>query len=323
MKYIKKKIIKGQEYYYFVYYLGLKNQSTYSKYLGVNLPDNLKERMQQYFQEIASLVVPTIKTDYFHNVKVIEEARFQYILQNHELFINEKQLFKTLFYILFVLNSNRSEGSKVTQTDIEKVISRKIKPKTMIEKEIVNSIKAINFAFSDEMKWNAKSIKKIHHYLLHNLDDFAGQYKKVNNIVNNSTTTVWQKVPQEIKKLLIWFKKNKKMYPPQLALEFHWRFEAIHPFLDGNGRVGRILLNSFLVQQGYAPVIYFTDNHQAYCNSINKAQQGRSRQLAEHFVLSVKKSEKAIEQYKKSEIIQGGSTQVGKWEIQKGKIRLG
>tara|TARA_Y100000310_G_C20648378_1_gene797945 strand:- start:170 stop:1126 length:957 start_codon:yes stop_codon:yes gene_type:complete len=318
MKYIKKKIIKNREYYYFEYYLGLK---TYTKYLGIDLPDNLKERMQQYFQEIASIVVP--KTNYFRNVKVIEKARFRYILQNHELFAKEMRLFKTLFYILFVLNSNRSEGSKVTQADIEKVISRKIKPKTMIEKEIVNSIKAINFAFSDKMKWNAKSIKKIHYYLFHGLDDFAGQYKKINNVVNNSITTDWQKVPQEIKKLLIWFKKNKKIYPPQLALEFHWRFEDIHPFLDGNGRVGRILLNSLLVQQGYAPVIYFTENHQAYCNAINKAQHGRKRQLAEHFVLSVQKSEKAIDRYKKTRTIHGGSTQVGRWEIQKGKIRLG
>ena len=141
-------------------------------------------------------------------------------------------------------------------------------------------------------------------------------------MVNNSITTDWQKVSQEIDELLIWLKKNKKMYPPQLALEFHWRFEAIHPFLDGNGRVGRILLNALLVRQGYAPVIYFTENHQAYCNAINKAQQGRKIQLAEHFVLSVKKSEQAIEDYKNDRIIKGGSSQVGKWEIQKGKIRL-
>ena len=195
----------------------------------------------------------------------------------------------------------------------------------MIEKEIINSIIAINFAFSDEMKWNAKSIKKIHHYLFHNIYfDFAGQYKKVNNIVGNSPTTDWQKVPTEMKSLLTWFKKNKrKMYPPQLALEFHWRFETIHPFEDGNGRVGRILLNSFLVQQGYAPVIYFTENHTAYCNALNKARQGSKRQLAQHFVNSVKKSEQALEHYKKKKIIQGGSAQVGKWEIQKGKIRLG
>jgi len=322
MKYIKKKIIKGRDYYYFEYYLGLKNKPTYTKYLGVELPHNLKELMKQYFEEIALVVVPTITTSYFHNFKPIESARFSHILLNHELFAKEMNKFKTLFYILFVLNSNRSEGSKVTQADIEQVISRKIQPKTMIEKEIVNSIQAINFAFSDEMKWNAKSIKKIHYCLFHDLTDFAGQYKKVNNVVNNSITTDWQKVSQEIDELLIWLKKNKKMYPPQLALEFHWRFEAIHPFLDGNGRVGRILLNALLVRQGYAPVIYFTENHQAYCNAINKAQQGRKIQLAEHFVLSVKKSEQAIEDYKNDRIIKGGSSQVGKWEIQKGKIRL-
>ncbi|HLC74833.1 MAG TPA: Fic family protein [Candidatus Nanoarchaeia archaeon] len=326
MKYIKKKIIRGQEYYYFEYYLGLKEQKTYTKYLGKELPSNLREQMQHFFEAIASLTAHNLNgSSYFLNeyAEAIEKAKFKYIMLNHELFEKEKHLFKTLFYILFVLNSNRSEGSEVTREDIEKIMTSKIKPKTTIDKEIVNSVAAINFAFSGEMKWNIKSIKHIHHTLFWDLHPvIAGKFKKVNNIVGNSTTS-WKEVPQEMKKLLKWFHNNKKtMYPAQLALEFHWRFEAIHPFQDGNGRVGRILLNSFLVQQGYAPVIYFTENHTAYCHAISKAVSGRTQQLAQHYTLSIRKTEKAIEQYGKTGIIQGGSPKIGKWEIQNGKIRI-
>jgi Fic family protein len=323
MKYIKKKNIKGQDYYYFEYFLG---HGTYTKYLGKVIPEDIKERMEDYFVEIALLSAKRNKVKYFfkEDVLKIEEARFHYILINHELFEKEKKLFKTLFYILFVLNSNRSEGSEVTREDIENVILKKIKPKTTIDKEVLNSIKAINFALSDGMNWNAKSIKKIHHLLFWDLyPDIAGRYKNVNNIVGNTSTTHWKEVSKEMKKLLVWFHKNKKtMYSAQLSLEFHWRFEAIHPFQDGNGRVGRILLNAFLVQEGYAPVIYFTENHQSYCNALNKARAGQSRSLAKHYIESIKKTNNAIAKYKKEGIIIGGSPKIGKWEIQRGKIRI-
>lgn len=328
MKFIKKKLIKQEEYYYFEYGLRIDNKKyTFTKYLGLELPDNLKERMKSYFDDIAMFIIERSNlNDYFfkENYVHIEKAKFRYVLLNHELFTRELRLFRTLFYILFVLNSNRSEGSKITQNDIEKIMTRKIKPDTIIGKEILNSIEAINFSFSDEMKWNSKSIKKIHKLLFDEIYPMtAGKYKKVDNVVNNNPTTKWQDVSKEIKNLLEWLRINKKkMYPPQLALEFHWRFESIHPFEDGNGRVGRILLNSLLVETGYAPVIYFTDNHKSYCNALDLAIKGKKRQLAKHYIESIKKTEKAIERYQKEEIIEGGSFRVGKWQIQKGKIRL-
>ncbi|MBI5065336.1 Fic family protein [Candidatus Woesearchaeota archaeon] len=320
MKYIKKKVIKGKQYYYFEYPLKTHNKrTTYTKYLGLDIPPDIKERFEAYFREIASITSTSVKPEdkqYFHaGIDSIELARYKYRMLNHELFINELSLFNTFFYILFVLNSNRSEGSKVTRKDIEKVIKKRIEPRTLIEKEVINSINTINFAFSKNMKWNEKAIKNIHKNLFWNIyPEIAGKYKKVNNIVNNSATTDWKKVHSTMKHLLHWYKQNKKkIYPPILALEFHWRFESIHPFEDGNGRVGRIILNSMLVQQGYAPVIFFTQNHHAYCNAINKAIEGLKKQLAKHFTESIKKTNLAIEKYQFEGVIKGGSSKIGVW----------
>ena len=320
MKYVKKKLILGKRYYYFEHHLKLNNkQITYTKYLGSDIPSEIKERFKEFFKEIASISSASIKLEdkkYFHaGINSIELARYKYRMLQHELFQNELSLFNTLFYILFVLNSNRSEGSKVTRNDIEEVIKKRIKPKTLIEKEVINSINAINFAFSKKTQLTEKSIKNIHKHLFWNIhQEIAGKYKKVNNIVNNSATTDWRKVHSAMKNLLHWYKENKKkLYPPILALEFHSRFEAIHPFEDGNGRVGRIILNSMLIQQGYAPVIFFTQNHQAYCNAINKAIEGQKKQLAKHFTESIKKTNLAIEQYKSEGVIKVGSSKVGVW----------
>jgi Fic family protein len=127
-----------------------------------------------------------------------------------------------------------------------------------------------------------------------------------------------------MKNLLSWFTKmiKERMYTPILALEFHWRFEAIHPFEDGNGRTGRILLNALLIENGFMPVIYFSQNHRAYCNSLSKAQEGKKLPLANHFIDSLTKTHKAIESYEKEGVIRRGSSTVGKWEIQKKGIRL-
>jgi Fic family protein len=329
MKYVKKKLIGGIEYYYFNYNIKVRDKiNNFSYYLGRILPDNLKESMESFFNKISLSVSKEISStqNYFfkENIKHIEFSRFNYLLLNHSLFEKELREFRTLFYVLFVLNSNRSEGSKVTQKDVEKIMNKRLKPKSMIGREIINSINAINYSFSSDMKWSAKSIKRIHELLFFDIfPGIAGNYKKVNNVINNSKTTDWTKVSEDMKNLLIWLKKNKKkLYPPELVLEFHWRFEKIHPFEDGNGRVGRIILNALLIELGYAPVIFFSENHSSYCNAINKAILGRKKALAKHYVESVKKSSLAIEKYSKEGKIKGGSSRVGRWEIQKNKIRV-
>ncbi len=343
MKYIRKKKVKGKKYYYLQYVLRsvINNEKKHlSHYLGKELPPkkDLKQEMLSFFKEkISPFVIQNINKDiknYFppHGINHIIKSRFYYTCLLHKLFKKEFKTFRKLFYLLFVLNSNRAEGSHVAEPDIKNILTKKrVKPKTRIDKEIINSIQAINFAFSPNMKWNQKTIKKIHKILFHDLKPIeAGQYKKQNIIAGNNmtgkiaTTTSPDKVSKEMKQLLQTLKTNKKenVYPPILALEFHWRFEAIHPFQDGNGRVGRILLNALLNEKGFMPVIFFNQNHQAYCSAIAKAREGSTKKLAKHFVTQVKKTRKNIKEYKEKKKIKGGSPQVGNWEITKSNIKI-
>lgn len=337
MKYIRKKLIKGIEYYYFefVFRTISKEKITFTRYLGKTLPplNELKNKIQGYFNSISEIVIKKLSEkikEYFppNGINRIEKDRAWYHYLNHEVSENEFKLFKDLFIILFVLNSNRAEGSKVTRNDIEKIIKKRKKPKTKLDKEIINSLNAINFAFSDKMKWNTASIKKIHKILFTGIDnEIAGRYKKENNIIGiggiASITTPKEKVKKEMKELMIWFnKKRKTEYPPILALEFHWRFERIHPFQDGNGRVGRILLNALLLNYFFMPVIFFSENHQAYSSSIAKAIEGHNKKLGKYFIEQIKKTLKRIEEYKEQGIIKGGSPSTGRWEIQKGRIKI-
>lgn len=337
MKYISKKLIKGIPYYYFQYSLKHeRGKISHSKYIGKTLPDDLKKDMENFFSEIAEKSYKNMNQkikDYFPpgGAKKIEHYRYKYTCLNHELFEGELNLFQNLFNILFILNSNRAEGSRVTRPDIERVLKRRIKPKTLIDREIMNSVDAINYAFSNDFKWNIKSIKTIHRKLFHNIwPDIAGDFKKEDNIAGGgfkgvvTSTTPWREVPKDMKKLITWFnlKKKKKVYPPILALQFHYKFEAIHPFLDGNGRVGRILLNALLIEKGSMPVIFFSQNHKAYCNAISKARQGREMNLAKHFTSHLVKTWRTVEEYKVEGKVKGGSPQIGRWEIHRSNIRI-
>ena len=291
MKYIRKKIIKGTEYYYFEFaFRTISGEKiVFTRYLGKSLPppEELKNKVRLYFEQISEMVLERLGKnikDFFppNGAERIERLRAWYHYINHELCDNEFKLFKDLFIILFVLNSNRAEGSKVTREDIEEIIRKKKKPKTIIDKEIVNSFDAINFAFSHKMRWNAASVKKIHKLLILGIGESAGNYKKQNNIVGlggiASITTPKERVKEEMRKLLQAFnKKRKTAYPPMLALEFHWKFEQIHPFQDGNGRVGRILLNAYLLDSFFMPVIFFSENHKAYSSAIARAIEGRKK----------------------------------------------
>ena len=68
---------------------------------------------------------------------------------------------------------------------------------------------------------------------------------------------------------------------PEAAAELHCRFERIHPFLDGNGRAGRLILNLLLVRQGYPPVIVYKNQRNAYLDALRKGDRGDIGPLGE------------------------------------------
>lgn len=332
MKYIRKKVINGSEYYYLESNLKLSPDKalTFSHYIGKTLLDqtSLKNLFDIHFRERAIRVSQELSEDiksYFppKGSEKVEFYRQQFTRLNHELFEQEYFEFRKLFDILFTLNTNRAEGTDVTREEVEAVIRKRSPPKTFIEKEVTNSINAINFAFSKKFNWSAKSIKKVHQLLTHDILPSSGKYKKTDNYACGHPTTPWGEVPSQMNELLRWYKKDRnKLYPPISALRFHYNFEAMHPFADYNGRVGRILLNVSLIEKGFSPVIFFSSKHTAYCRAIKKARDGHETPLAKQLVDHTKKTWEAIWKYNEEGSIKGGSTKVGKWEINKTTVKV-
>ena len=192
----------------------------------------------------------------------------------------------------FIFNSNTIEGSRIPAKEVKKIIetgdSRYENANEV--REVFNSIDAIEYIRSG-FKFNISSIKRLYYILtkdllMQNGMSYPRGFKTERNVVNNMETTPPDQVEQELSGLLTFYKENrKKEHPLRLALYFHLKYEGIHPFLDGNGRTGRLIMNKILMTNGYFPIVIYSANSTAYYNAIAKGLMSRNKRGYYHFML--------------------------------------
>ncbi len=195
-----------------------------------------------------------------------------------------KALIDSEFAKEFIFNSNNIEGSKIPSDKVKEIIETgdtKYHNRNEV-KEVKNSILAFEY-LQRSFNFNISSIKRLYNILTKDLMmdgkiHYPKGFKKIANIVGNSQTTPPEKVEEDLKNLLIWYKNNKnKIHPLILAFDFHRKYEFIHPFQDGNGRTGRLIMNKILISSGYLPIIVYKDNKLAYFNALETAREGNHK----------------------------------------------
>ena len=193
-----------------------------------------------------------------------------------------KELVNTEFAKEFIFNSNNMEGSKIPPEKVREIIDTgdtKYYDRNEV-KEVKNSIIAFDY-LQNSFKFNLTSIRKLYHILTKDLFIegkllYPRGFKKIENVVGNSSTTPPEKVEKELKNLIRWYRQNKKkLHPLILAFDFHRRYEFIHPFLDGNGRTGRLIMNKILISAKYSPIIIYKSNKKNYFNALEKTKDGK------------------------------------------------
>ena len=118
----------------------------------------------------------------------------------------------------------------------------------------------------------------------------VGTYKKQPNHVRTADGSVHYyadpiEVPARVADLLTWYdsvKNSDQLHPLVVAAIFHHEFVAIHPFDDGNGRMGRILMNYTLMRRGYPPIVVPLKKRKEYYNVLNRADLGDHLPLLEY-----------------------------------------
>ncbi len=132
-----------------------------------------------------------------------------------------------------------------------------------------------------------KLILKIHEYIMRNIDDeSAGIYRNIPVFISGSSIQPVQHIfiEERIEDLCNWYNKNKnKINPLELMAKFHHEFEMIHPFRDGNGRVGRELLRLQLKYFSFPSIFINKSNREQYRKGLADADNGNYCTLINYF----------------------------------------
>ncbi|MFA5098094.1 MAG: Fic family protein [Candidatus Margulisiibacteriota bacterium] len=190
-------------------------------------------------------------------------------------------------------NSNAIEGSTLTKKQTDTIIFDKghIADKSYIEHlEATNHAAALNMVFDGEMEGPLKedTIKSLHRVLMQGIRSDAGKYSRHHRAIRGVTFAL--PAPEDIEdemRAAIKEAKRQKGSIVERAAAFHAAFEAVHPFGDGNGRVGRILAIMQLIDAGYAPCIIEKNRKADYYEALEYAQKGSLSHLVEFIGTSV------------------------------------
>ena len=173
----------------------------------------------------------------------------------------------------FTYESNALEGNSLTLKDVSLVMFENISVPHKDLREIYetrNSRQVVELIHHNKFALTHQDIIKMHQLLVKDLEVHTG-YKQFPNIILGKTvpTTPPEKVHEKMEELLQWYHQNKdKLHPLRLAAIFHGRFEQIHPFEDGNGRVGRFLINLILTKSKYPPLIIRKTQRVSYLKAL-------------------------------------------------------
>lgn len=176
----------------------------------------------------------------------------------------------------FTYNTNAIEGSYIEPGEVKDILREDKWPTDKSKEDIAETYgvsEAIDYIKETQEHISLELIKKIHRIVFKNSKPFAGEFRKKGTeiaVVNAQGNVIHQGAPSEfvprlLKELVLWYSRNKAQYPPLvLAAVVHNQFEIIHPFQDGNGRVGRILLNNILLKNNLPPLNIELRNRREY-----------------------------------------------------------
>ncbi len=161
----------------------------------------------------------------------------------------------------YTFESNRIEGNTLTLKETDLVINDgiTISGKSMREHlEAINHTEAISFIkqlLDKEVRLRERDVLAVHNIILRGIEpDQAGKYRSVQVMIKGSKHEPPQPflVPKQMEDYFFWYEKNKNiLHPVLLAAEMGERLVTIHPFIDGNGRTSRLVMNLILLRHGY------------------------------------------------------------------------
>jgi Fic family protein len=281
MRIIKRQ--KGKNDYYYIQHSYRRDGKVITKerYLGIEIPKNLQEIQQNLLQEQED-----------HTTQKLQKIQktFQKEWQRYPPSAKERVLQELA--IIFTYNTNAIEGSTITLDETRSILEDQIAPNKPLKD--IHETEAHAKIFLEVLKKQEpitqEHILKWHKEIFQQTkQDIAGKYRtwpvRVGPYLPPDSSKIEQLMIQLMK-----FLNESSLNPVETAIRIHYMFEKIHPFGDGNGRIGRLLMNAILWKNGYPLFIIKNNKKQAYYKALNKPEEGFVKYLLRQYIAAFKKA---------------------------------
>ncbi|TMS37359.1 hypothetical protein L596_004305 [Steinernema carpocapsae] len=225
-------------------------------------------------------------------VEEIDNKMLREIHQKHKYFLQIPRQHPSLrramreSYFQHIYHTIALEGSTMTLLETRSVLETRmvVNGKSVIEhNEILGmdaALRHINQSLVHVGKLALDDILRIHKRVLGYVDPIAaGQLRSTQVFVGSFTPTGPENVKAEMLQMIDWLNEEEtlRIDPVELAALAHYKLVYIHPFIDGNGRTARLLMNLILMQAGFPPVIIPVEERLIYYKCLQEANQGDLR----------------------------------------------
>jgi Fic family protein len=268
-----------------------------SKFIGSgNISKQDVEKLKRAFEReiLESLASKNLSKE---QILEVEKLKQNYNEKISNMSREELEIFENTFFTELTYDSNAIEGSSLSLEDTNLILNEGLVPegKTLREvNEAKNHIQAIKFLESYNGDLNELFILKLHSIILKDISEkFAGRYREnpVRIFGSNVGFPDYQKVPQLVKNLVYWYKLNKnKLHPFELAVVFSMKLVSIHPFIDGNGRISRLIMNFLLKKKSYPWINIYMKQRLEYLKAVRQANDENYKPIIEFAINSLKEN---------------------------------
>jgi len=286
----ERKTDSGKKYYLVQSYRDGTKVKKFREYLGYNLSkpkiQSLKEPAKVKIEyKIANL--RKIKDPLKNLLSEEEIEKVKELQKEIQIFPLSKEQWLQ-FTENFTYNTNAIEGSELDRKEVKEILEDNIWPREKSKEDIseAQGVKeAIDYIRQTKEHISVELIREIHKIVFKNSKSYAGltRPRGLEVVISNGLGAIVhrgapsEKVIELLEELAVWYNKYKSKYPPiLLASVVHNQFENIHPFQDGNGRVGRILLNNILLKHKLPPVDITFENRQKYYSCLREHQNNQN-----------------------------------------------
>jgi Fic family protein len=267
---IVKKARKGNQYFYLEHTVRESGKvRKREKYLGKTIPENINDIIDNFYYEIYiekwDDQLKRVKTGYTKEISHMPPSAWEKHLND--------------FMIRFTYNTNRIEGSTLTLRETADLLEEGITPgnKPVDHVKEAEAHKAIFYKMLEEKKdLDLDTILSWHHRLFIDTKfDIAGSIRNTSVAISGSSFVPPPAIELEtlLDEFFNWYEKSKAIrHPVVLAALTHLRFVTIHPFVDGNGRISRIIMNHVLHHSGYPMIFIEYRNRRSYYTALERSQ---------------------------------------------------